>query len=86
MINLILLNHTFLGLPVYTPRQTRDVLISPYLAKKEAATEVPVDVSLATQVLWEAGKLYTEGLSALYRFSAASVNPSRPVSVINWEI
>ena len=36
-----------------------------YLAKKDAATEVPVDVSVATQVLWEAGKLYIEGLSAL---------------------
>lgn len=36
-----------------------------YLAKNDAATEVPVDTSLATYVLWEAGKLYGEGLSAL---------------------
>lgn len=36
-----------------------------YLAKNDAATEVPVDTSLATYVLWEAGKLYKEGLSAL---------------------
>jgi len=36
-----------------------------YLAKKDAATEVPVDTSAATYVLWEAGKLYKEGLSAL---------------------
>lgn len=36
-----------------------------YLAKNDAATEVPVDTSLATHVLWEAGKLYKEGLSAL---------------------
>lgn len=57
-----------------------------YLAKKEAATEGPVEVSLAAQEPWEAGAPQAEGLSALERFSAASVSPSRPVSVISWEI
>lgn len=36
-----------------------------YLAKKEAATEVPVEVSLATQEPCEAGTLQAAGLSAL---------------------
>lgn len=35
-----------------------------YLAKKDAATDV-VDDSLATYVVFVAGKLYMEGLSAL---------------------
>lgn len=36
-----------------------------YLAKKEAATEVPVEGSLATQEPCEAGTLQAAGLSAL---------------------
>lgn len=45
-------------------KRTKDLSIS-YRAKKEAATEVPVEVSLATQEPWEAGTLLAAGLSAL---------------------
>lgn len=37
----------------------------PYLAKKDAATEVPVEASLATQEPCEAGTPQATGLSAL---------------------
>lgn len=45
-------------------KRTKDLSIS-YRAKKEAATEVPVEVSLATQEPWEAETLLAAGLSAL---------------------